>query len=380
MQFQNRYAQQVLRQVHLWLGLVAGLFIVMMGLSGFALVYRIRLERAAEPRIADRAPGAMPLSLDVIATRLASTHPGAKIGRIVFPETAAGPLLVSADLKDTKRAQIFFDPATGQDLGEKRSIAWLDWIADLHQNLLLGKTGRALTGVIGVALLLLSASGVLSWLAGTRDWKRSLSLPQPGPWRRVNFQTHRWAGLWINALLIVISSTGIVLAWPSIFQGAAMPVQAGAQPGRGAHKPLLSLDEYIRAATAAIPHGVVREMRLASRGANSVSIAIWTQGDIRPKGGNTVLLDPASARVISVERASAASLSVKFVELANAIHKTELGGLPLQVPWSLLGFAPALLFVSGVGIWWQRRQTGRTAVVRERIKPEAVGERTLVHK
>ncbi len=108
----------------------------------------------------------------------------------------------------------------------------------------------------------------------------------------------------------------------------------------------------------------MKELRHPGRG-TSVTPTVRASGDLRRKGSNIVLLDPASAKVISVERASAAPLSVKFVELANAIHKTELGGLPLQLAWSLLGLAPALLFVSGLAIWWQRR-SARKLLVRTR--------------
>jgi uncharacterized iron-regulated membrane protein len=270
-------------------------------------------------------------------------------------------LLVQADSAGKKGLLLYFDPATGSALGEKPTLAWLDWLVDFHQNLLSGKTGRAWAGLIGVALLLVSASGLFSWLAGSRDWKRTLAVPQKGPWRRVNFQAHKWAGLWCNVLLIVVSFTGMVLAWPDAFEhSAAAPTVA--KGDRRAGKSLLPLDEYVRAAAGALPGGVVKELRLPGRGSNAVSLTLRTSSDLRRKGSNIVLLDPVSAKVISVERASAAPLSVKFVELANAIHKTELGGLPVQLAWSLLGLAPALLFVSGLAIWWQRRKARRVLV------------------
>jgi uncharacterized iron-regulated membrane protein len=365
--FGNRKLQDALRVAHLWLGIAAGLFIVMMGLSGTIIIFRSRIEASVAPKIAHENASAP--SLSAVAKSLDAFRPGAKITRVTFPDTSDGPLLVQADSAGQKHMLLYFDPSTGQALGEKPTLAWLDWLVDLHQNLLSGKTGRAWAGLIGVALLLLSASGLFSWLAGARDWKRSLAVPQKGPWRRVNFQGHKWAGLWTNVLLIVVSFTGMVLAWPNAFQGAIRtatfehsavaptPAASKSTPqamieGRS-RKSLLPLDEYVRVATVTLPGGVVKELRLPGRGSNTVSLTVRLSGDLRRKGSNIVLLDLASAKVISVERASGAPLSVKFVELANAIHKTELGGLPVQLAWSLLGLAPALLFVSGLGIWWQ---------------------------
>jgi uncharacterized iron-regulated membrane protein len=394
MAFASRKLQETLRAVHLWLGIVAGLFIVIMGLSGAVIIFRSQIEGIVDPKVTGSAvsdsarPGTANLS--AVAKSLEALSPGARIIRVTFPDSADRPLLVQADGVGKKHLELFFDPSSGRALGERHALPWLDWLIDLHQNLFSGKTGRAWTGAIGASLFLLSASGLFSWLAGTRDWKRTLSLPQKGPWRRVNFQGHKWAGLWVNLFLIVVASTGMILAWPKAFENTIRTVmseptvvKAKTTVGdRKSKKPLLPLEEYVRTATAALPDGVVRELRLPSKGGNPVSLTVWEFGDLRGKGLNVVTLDPASANVISVERASAAPHSVRLVELANGIHKTELGGLPVKIAWSLLGLLPALLFVSGVGIWWQRRQAGKKrSPVRVRVQEVDVPEMaTLAHK
>jgi uncharacterized iron-regulated membrane protein len=58
-----------------------------------------------------------------------------------------------------------------------------------------------------------------------------------------------------------------------------------------------------------------------------------------------------------MNRSAEAPISQKLVELANAIHKSELGGLAFKLPWSLLGLLPLLFFVSGAQIWWGRRRS-----------------------
>ena len=214
--------QGTLRVVHLWLGIAAGLFIVMMGLSGTVIIFRSRIEASVAPKTARETTAAA--SLSAVAKSLDTFRPGAKITRVTFPDTTDGPLLVQADSSDKKHMLLYFDPSTGQPLGEKPTLAWLDWLVDLHQNLLSGKTGRAWAGLIGLALLLMCVSGLLSWLAGSRHWKRTLAVPQKGPWRRVNFQAHKWAGLWTNMLLIVVSFTGMVLAWPDVFNIGLAPL------------------------------------------------------------------------------------------------------------------------------------------------------------
>jgi uncharacterized iron-regulated membrane protein len=120
---------------------------------------------------------------------------------------------------------------------------------------------------------------------------------------------------------------------------------------------MLPLDEYIRVAASAIPGGMVRELKMPKNGREAVSVTLWTPSDIRPKGESVVLLNEDSARVLSVDRSADAPLSKRLVALANAIHKTELGGLPVKLVWSILGLVPVLLFLSGVQIWWARKKS-----------------------
>ena len=369
------------RQLHLWVGLLTGVFIAMMGLTGMVIVFRPVFESWAAPR---PNSGSAFASLAPMERSFAESYPSARISSVTISETSPGLLLVQAQVGGKRRSQIYFDAADGQELGPKKTIAWLDWLADLHQNLLMGKSGRALTGVIGIALLLIALSGIISWLAGARDWRRGLALPRMGPWRRTNYELHRWAGLWANLLLLTVSLTGIVLAYPELFektiqlatgQRQAQREMPRVKPSGRTPEHLLPLDAYLQPAIAAIPGGMIREVRLPSRAHPAVSITLWAPGDFRFKGENVVAVDPNSARVISIERSSNAPLSRRLVALANAIHKTELGGMPVKAAWSLVGLVPLLLFLSGVQIWWSRKQKSvRDAVARgdKRVDPVAV--------
>jgi uncharacterized iron-regulated membrane protein len=366
--------QKLLRTLHLWLGIASGVFIVMMSISGFVIIFRPQLEALANPRAS--STGAM--NLTAVEQAFRGVHADARISRVSFPMSAGDPLLVEANSRSSGRLQLFYDPVSGRELGPKRRLAWLDWITDLHQNLLLGKTGRALTAVIGIPLLVLSLTGLWSWLAGRRDWRRALAFPRTGNWQRFNYEGHRWAGLCTNLPMLVVAFTGIVLAYPSAFE--AVLQKQGSERVRPremseAPRKLASLDGYLAAAESAIPGGIVRELRLPGRGGPAVVVTLWTSSDIRPKGGNTVTLDAATNQVVSVSRSADAPFSRKFVELANAIHKTELGGLPVKVIWSLFGFVPPVLFVSGLSIWIQRRAAARSALARRPPAEEMIAAR-----
>jgi uncharacterized iron-regulated membrane protein len=328
----------------------------MMSLTGSLIIFRGDIERLTSPKplSANFEAPAGTSKWTSVEMQVASLNPEAHITRLNIPGDVRDPLSIQVETKDKRRMEILADPSSGRFLGLKTKLAWLEFLVDLHQKLLFGKTGRALTGVIGIAMLFLSASGLVSWLAGRRHWKSALSVPKRGPWRRVNYELHKWGGLWSNCFLLVVAFTGIALAYPDF----AELVMGEAKPAKLARKEspqLLSLSEYLGAAEASVRGGVVRELRMPSGSRSAVTVVLWTPSDIRPKGGNTVSLDPATGKVISIERSADWPASKQFMEFANAIHKVEWGGW-IKVPWVLLGLAPVFLFVSGIQIWWHQRK------------------------
>jgi len=132
-----------------------------------------------------------------------------------------------------------------------------------------------------------------------------------------------------------------------------------------------------------MPDGVPTELRLPETPKGTVVVRFWRAGDLTPAGSNRVYIDPSSARVLSTDRAADWSFGVRLFQALSPIHYGEFGGLPVKVAWSLLGVTPAVLFVTGLAVWWRpsRRRYGRKVsselqdreVLRNGRVPETVG-------
>jgi uncharacterized iron-regulated membrane protein len=107
-----------------------------------------------------------------------------------------------------------------------------------------------------------------------------------------------------------------------------------------------------------------------------VTVRLWAPGDFRIEGSNRVTLDPYTARVLQVDRASDWSLMRRLTESAAPVHYAEWGGPFPRILWAFTGFAPLVLFVSGLLIWVQpylaRREAGRRARAKSAISAEEV--------
>jgi uncharacterized iron-regulated membrane protein len=338
--------RKAFKGLHIFVGLGFGLFFCMMGLTGSAIVFRYQIEDALRPHWRAMAPVPAIPAVDAALANAARRWPDAEISRVSFPERPGDPyrLLLRAE-KGTVHA--YCDGRTGEVLGTF-DVAWLDGAVDLHHSLLKLPSGKQIVGVFGIALFLVSLSGIVIWLMRRPSWNDIGRVGWGGPWKRVNFELHRSTGILMNALLLFVSFTGMWMAYPNTFRSAVETLF-----GAPTKTPKIKVREselgrpvsaYAETAAQSIPGGVVRELRLQS----PVSATVWLPTDLRPGGNNQVTLDPASGKVLAVEEASKWPISKVIVQSAKPLHYAEWGGLPLRILWFLIGLSPTVLLVSGV--------------------------------
>jgi uncharacterized iron-regulated membrane protein len=101
-------------------------------------------------------------------------------------------------------------PADSTPLG----MRLVDGLIDLHDNLLSGSTGRLVNGVGAVAVFLIALTGLVIWWPGVRTWRRSLSLRRGVGWRRFTWDLHSAIGFWSFAFVLVFAASGIYLCFP----------------------------------------------------------------------------------------------------------------------------------------------------------------------
>ena len=117
------------------------------------------------------------------------------------------------------RVDKIFNPYTGDLIGERvpREPRAMEWLADLHDNLLGGPTGRLVNGAGALAFTLLCLTGAVVWWPRGDRWRRSLWFVWPGTWRQVAWSAHSAIGVWLLGLLVLWAVSGVYLAFPSAF-------------------------------------------------------------------------------------------------------------------------------------------------------------------
>jgi len=79
---QTHWLRKLLFQLHLWLGIGFGLYVLAISLSGSALLLKYRMYEWFEPKYLQQEPAAdaVPLEGDALMTRMAEVYAGYELG------------------------------------------------------------------------------------------------------------------------------------------------------------------------------------------------------------------------------------------------------------------------------------------------------------
>ncbi len=311
---QRVWLRKALFQIHLWTGIGAGLYVLLISISGSVVVFRNEVYEANDsPIILVEGVGER-MTSEQIGQAAAKAWPGYEVSQVYEYEDNPKRAVELRLEKGIQAQNRLFDPYTGADLGPAVpwQIRWMSWFEDLHVNLFGGKTGRQINAAGGVLWMVLALSGLVVWWQGIRNWKRGLIVRLRSGWKRSNWDLHSSFGFWTLLLTMMWGATGVFAAIPDPFRDAVNyfePLQPIARPPQR-------------------PAGAQ-----ARRAGNRV----------QPQRG-------ICGRVPRVET----RVGDKILRCAYAWHFGTFAGTKVKVAWVLLGLVPALLFLTGLLMWVNR--------------------------
>jgi uncharacterized iron-regulated membrane protein len=218
---QSVLLRRILFQVHLWVGVALGLYILVISLTGSLLVYRREMTAAVGPVYV--TPQAHRLTQEELGATVRRAYPGFTLESVFTPRNRGQAVPNQAIEVRLRRGDDtigrLLDPYTGTDLGDPQrpALTFILRIADLHDDLLAGHTGRLLNGIGAIFTTLLASTGAMLWWTGIRNWRRSLTID----WRRkrhgFNWSLHSAVGFWMLAFVLLWGISGIYFAFPRAF-------------------------------------------------------------------------------------------------------------------------------------------------------------------
>ena len=382
---QSLWWRKLLFQVHLWTGIGLGLYILVISVSGAALVFREEIQDVAEGPIVSTQPGEV-LDLDEVKHAVETELPGWSVAWLRDREDPREAMEVWLEIEGEQRV-LLVDPVSGEILGTKAGVvgAVLNFLADLHIFLLAGRTGLLANGVGAGFLLLMCLTGLVIWWPGIKHWRRALTVDPSTKWKRLNWDLHSAVGFWTLAFVLVWGVTGVYFAFPEPFRKAVAmvaPVEQMAprpnMPEAGSEGDVLPLGTLIAVAEREIPGKVNGWIGLPHHEGER-SAYVYRQDSYAPDAAiQAVEIDAYTGEVVGVRSFEDPLLGDAILQWFGKLHFGNFGGMPVKILWTVFGLSPALLFATGSIMWWNRVASKRWRAMRARQRAPETAARPLL--
>ncbi|TDY02322.1 UNVERIFIED_CONTAM: putative iron-regulated membrane protein [Lysinibacillus xylanilyticus] len=357
--------RRIISKIHLWLSMIAGVFIVLIGLTGSLLVFEPELNSMLHPDLYKVTEGKK-VTYQQALQAVSEAHPKGQIDRVYTPSepNARGVYLFRLQ-EGEEQLNIFVDPGTGYINGTLGDKAIFNLITEFHEKLLLKDfNGEQIIGMIGFIFFFITLSGVYLWWPGIKKWARGFSLRRnANPYVR-QYDLHKVIGGVSIPFLLVVSLTGALFAYDEMifgWFGAKAKVMPPEEQliSKALPSGKLPLDELFSMAEKEVPQGTLMQVRMPKKvesGNHEGAVEFRISNSYDPGNGNVkVWLDQYSGKVVGKLNPHVNS-GLMYQTWHLPLHTGSFGGLFTKVLYAIGGLTPSILMFTGIYMWWYKKK------------------------
>ncbi|HET8781456.1 MAG TPA: PepSY-associated TM helix domain-containing protein [Pyrinomonadaceae bacterium] len=370
---------------HLPVGVIAGVVILIMCVTGVLLAYEKQITSWADTRGYRSAPPATEARHLPVETLVAKAREarGGNPSAITLKSDPAAP----AEVAFGREATLFVNPYSGQVLGEgsQRVRGFFRGVTDWHR--WLGANGdnrnvaRAITGACNLGFLFLVTSGFYLWWP--RSWNlkalRSITWFRRGlPGRARDFNWHNTIGFWCAPALFVIVISGVVISytWAGnlVYRivGETPPAPRANQPAsQNASRPEVptNLDAAWSVAENQVSDWRSISLQLPTSAAAPLTFNIDSGTGGQPQKRGQLVFDRTTGAVTKWEPFSSYTRGRQLRSILRFTHTGEVAGIVGQTIAGIVTLGGAVLAFTGLALafrrfyaWFSKRATRRARV------------------
>ncbi|NLR93029.1 PepSY-associated TM helix domain-containing protein [Flammeovirga agarivorans] len=209
--------KELLHQIHLWLGLISGIVILIVCLTGGILALEKDINGIFNSEVLTVTPQGDAHTVEDIKKSFETSHPKHNISSISIPndlEKAYKISYVPEGHKGGRRGRLseYVNPYTLESLGSENSSlkGFFMFNFKLHRWLLAGDIGKMIVGVSTIIFLVLCFTGlILWWPSKMKQLKQGLTVKWGASKKRVNYDMHNTWGFYVLIPSIIMCITGL---------------------------------------------------------------------------------------------------------------------------------------------------------------------------
>lgn len=359
---------------HLPVGVIAGVVILIMCVTGVLLAYEKQITSWADTRGYRSAPPSAEtrhLTVETLVGKAREAR-GANPSAITLKSDPAAP----AEIAFGREATLFVNPYSGQVLGEGsqsvrsffRTVTdWHRWLGAKGDN---RNVARAITGACNLGFLFLVVSGFYLWWP--RSWNlkalRSVTWFRRGlPGRARDFNWHNTIGFWCAPALFVIVISGVVISytWAAnlvyriVGETPPAPRANQQQPARpnnaeAAPEPITNIDSAWTVAERQVGDWRSISLQLPTSASAPLTFNIDSGTGGQPQKRGQLVLDRTTGAVTKWEPFSSYTRGRQLRSILRFAHTGEVAGIVGQTTAGIVTLGGAVLAFTGLALAFRR--------------------------
>ncbi|WP_297334309.1 PepSY-associated TM helix domain-containing protein [Flavobacterium sp.] len=359
-------------QIHKWLGLVSGLIVFIVAITGCIFCFQDEIKDALydwrKVEMQDK-PFVLP---SVLHQKSRELFPGGDEQMVFYGGKDRPALVLQAE--GEKYFYTYFNPYTGAYLyREDLSTEFFTVIEEIHMHLLLPEpVGKQVVGISTIIFVILLISGIIQWWPKKRKHlKDRLRVKWSAKWRRINYDWHNVTGFYIALLALVLALTGLSFSYEWMHKAMYVAGNAGKDYPEELQTPVVDTTLTANGKTHVLDIALTS---IAKAKPQSEMFFVWKPDEksavvagaypmgLRFEGQSNMYFHPQTGDLLKEQLYENKSAGLKFQEINYALHTGQYFGLTGKIIAFIVSFLAAALPVTGFIMWFGRNNKKKKAV------------------
>ena len=354
---------------------MAGIFILVMGLTGSVIVFDDEIEHFIQRDVIYQPDSNESVSLDNAYHSIVEKHGNWDVRFTHIPESANRT--IEAEIRrPTDRRYLYIHPSSGEilrDLDSYNTFSY--WILKLHYTMHSGFVGEVIVLIAGCMFICSLITGF--WFYRKAIWKVLTFKIRPRfrNLKSTSSELHRSVGVWALIFNLVTAVTGTVIIFIIVMTNAKKD-GPGPMPNPPAVK--TSIDGLMTKAQQTYPGFDPSYVAMPRQPESQITLYghMNTNWPIHYKFSNYLQFDPKTGNQSNSFFIENQPIEAHLLSFTYPLHFGNWGGIPIKILYCLFGLAPAILSISGFIIWWYRKNR-KIALEKQRARERKESE-TLI--
>ncbi|MHA7128852.1 PepSY-associated TM helix domain-containing protein [Algoriphagus namhaensis] len=380
--------RNIFNQIHLYAGLICGLIVVAVCLSGTIYVYNTEIREYFDSELFFVEANGERMAVEDIRLKLEQDL-GKSVTQVMWmedPERSAQFTLIGAD-EEGRGTTYYVNPYSGEILGDNSTRTgaqeFMSSMFSLHRWLLLDRVeepilesmgnrdlGRFINGISTSLFLLGVLTGILIWFPNkVKNWKQGLKVKWGANWKRVNHDLHNTLAFYSLTALFIMSATGLFWSFNWYREGWQKTwdtYQTEAEKEAEQNKPepvftnpqTFTLDQILAATESELGYVGNTRISIPADPTKMIEVRQYKTNLTASPGSDNLSLSPENLSVVESSLFGDLSVRQQIGRSVKYLHTGEIFGQVSKFIWFLACLIATSLPITGTLIWWNKRKKG----------------------